>query len=93
MKNLKLLNHNPEDAVYSDQSLEHDLLAFLADLYGVFGEESQISSNQKRESTVFSILIGYKIWDPSPKIPYSRQYFVLVLPLIVSFIKNAVPFF
>ena len=26
--------------------------------YGIFGEGSQISTNQKRESTVFSLLIG-----------------------------------
>ena len=29
--------------------------------YGIFGEGSQISTNQKRESTVFSLLIGQNL--------------------------------
>ena len=33
-------------------------IAFQNSEYGIFGEGSQISTNQKRESTVFSILIG-----------------------------------
>ena len=39
--------------------------------YGIFGEGSQISNNQMLENTVFLNLIAVKIFDPSPKIPYS----------------------
>ena len=35
--------------------------------YGFLGERSQISTNHKRESTVFSLLIDQEIWD----LPYS----------------------
>ena len=35
--------------------------------YGIFGEGSQISTNQKRERTVFSLLIGRNL-RPFPEI-------------------------
>ena len=41
--------------------------------YGIFGEGYHISTYQKLESTIFSLMIGRHdgIRDPSPKIPYS----------------------
>ena len=34
--------------------------------YDIFGEGSQISTNQKQESTVSSLLIGWNLW-PFPE--------------------------
>ena len=34
---------------------------FIVIEYGIFGEGSQISTNQKREGTVFSLLIGQNL--------------------------------
>ena len=46
-----------------EQNLGGGLLEqFKAPLeYGIFGEGSQISTNQKRERTVFSLLIGWNL--------------------------------
>ena len=46
---------------------------FIVIEYGIFGEGSQISTNQKREGTVFSLLIGQNL-IPFPKNTVLRLY-------------------
>ena len=49
--------------------------------YGIFGEGSQISTNQKRESTVFSPLIGQNLRPfPENTVHYSSEISALGAP-------------
>ena len=49
--------------------------------YGIIGDGSQISTNQKRESTVFSLLIGENL-RPFPENTYRTLLEVMVIKLI-----------